>query len=952
MLPETQPAHTIDEWSPTPRPAGPTTPADGESGPRLHSSPVETQGPRVLLATQQAQVRAIGTTILQAAGFRVETETNGETIIADLETLQPDAILTDLSLGDMQAAHLCVRIRELPAGQTIPILVIADHLQADVIQKILAIEFTDLVAAPVNWKIITFRIHRWISMTRKFRALSDHELDLEQVRDSALKASTELLQLRNYDSVTGLPNREMFLSTTSLLLSQNQSSAGYLAVLYLDIDEFKAVNDLIGRELGDELLRIVAKRLQGSLRDGDLLSQGSRECTLASFARMNGDQFAILLSSIQDRKGAAAVANRLLSSLSRPLAIRDRRFRLAARIGIADSSLLDGDDEETLVQQAETAMRYCKHRIGKTYAFFEDFMDELVRRKLEIKGELRQAIDREQLFLCYQFLVDSETAIPTGVEGLIRWRHPSRGEVPPNEFMPVAEASELVLEIDRWVLRTGCRQGKQWLENDYPPLLMSLNVSTRFLEQDDFAEQVLAIVDETGLPPSMLQLELSERGSLPEAERIMPQFERLVDRGVHLALDDFGTGQTSLSYLRTLPISCVKVDRAFVRGIPNDSASMAIVTAIVAMSNHLGLKIVAEGVETEAQWHFLAEQKYDQLQGFLFSAPECPATLENTVRRCGEWQMPAAASSLPVDSPAENAPSELLQERRDRRTADAGSMANDAGESNPGATEVSGTHLLPQVDLASGSDLTDDQWFERLANPGRSDGQSDAHPPVESASVELRKRYSHAASVGPTGRGAGARRFGAGLGVAAVVAGALAFWPAGGGPQTAAEGPPSTEVREMPEKTPPVAVEPAAAQGLESAGAAAESRLPGLAEPPAEEASQGSLVAIADFAEAWARAWSEQRVDDYLRFYAGDFRPVHGMSRGDWETLRRQRILAPRRIEVELDVIEARLSGAERATVSFQQSYRSDGYRDTVRKTLELIREGGDWKILAERVVG
>ena len=610
------------------------------SGKLFISPPVAEHAPLVLVATRQLQVRAVGTTTLQSAGFRIKTETQGETILGELASWQPDLILVDLELEDMDAGVFCQRLRELRAGQSVPVVVISDLVDTEVLQQVLAAELTDVVTTPVNWKVLTFRIHRWISLTHKLNSLSDRELDLEQVRDSALKASTELLQLRNYDSVTGLPNREMFLSTTGLLLSQNLRSSGYLAVLYLDIDEFKAVNDLIGRSLGDELLRIVAKRLQGCLRQGDLVSQAASDGGMASFARLNGDQFAVLLSSAKNQDGAVAVAKRILDSIARPLTIRDRQFRLAARIGIADSTGLEDASEETLVQRAETAMRYCKSRVGKTYALYESFMNELVRKKLEIKEELRQALDQNQLYLCYQFLVDSHSAVPRGVEGLIRWDHPTRGFVSPGEFMPVAEESDLILEIDRWVLRTGCRQGKRWLDSGYPPLLISLNVSMRFLEEEDFADQVLSIVDDTGLPPSNLQLELSERGTLPDAERIMPQFDKLVGRGVHLALDDFGTGQTSLSYLRTLPISCVKVDRAFVRRLPDDSASKAIVTAIVAMSHHLGLKVVAEGVETDEQWRFLAEASYNELQGFLFSRPERVGVLEGQVRELGEWGQP------------------------------------------------------------------------------------------------------------------------------------------------------------------------------------------------------------------------------------------------------------------------------------------------------------------------
>ncbi len=357
-------------------------------------TPAEQHRPAVLLCTPQLQVRAIGTTVLDQAGFRVLVESRGEKLLAQLDTLKPDLILADEQLDDMHAAQLCSQVRRHSAGATIPILVVSDLCQTPALQGILAEEFTDFISAPLNWKAVTFRIHRWIQVARKFRSLSDQELDLEQVRDSALKASTELLQLRNYDPVTGLPNREMFLSAVELMLSRYQRSSGYLAVLHLDIDDFKGVNDVLGRALGDEMLRIIAKRLQGCLREGDLVSQAGDQGSMTSFARLNGDQFAILLGSCVDREGVAAVADRLLESLARPLQIQDRQFCLAARVGIADSSNQEEVAEEVLVQRAEIAMRYCKQQGGKTSAFFESFMDELVQKRLEVKVELRRALEQ------------------------------------------------------------------------------------------------------------------------------------------------------------------------------------------------------------------------------------------------------------------------------------------------------------------------------------------------------------------------------------------------------------------------------------------------------------------------------------------------------------------------------------------------------------------------------
>ncbi len=636
--------------------------------------PAEDRRAVVLLATRRLQVRALGTTVLEAAGFVVKAAASGPAVLDEIAISPPDLILTDLALGDMDAGVLCSRVRELSTGLTVPILVISDTLHSAAVRSLFSEALTDLVPSPVNWKALTQRVRHWIAMTRKLRALSHHESDLDEVRFSARQASTELLQARNYDAVTGLPNREMFVSMLGLVLSQGLRSGNYPAVLYLDIDDFKEVNDLIGRAMGDELLRLVAQRLRGCLRQSDVVSQAAGEIALTSFSRLTGDQFAILISGVVDKEGAAAVARRLLESISRPFRLEDRMFRLTARIGIADASELDGEGElggsaeEILVQRAEVAVRYCKQRKGKPFAFFESFMDELMVKKHELKTELQQALDQEQLFLCYQLLVDAESLVPTGVEGLVRWQHPARGLVPPSEFLHVAEQSDLILDIDRWVLAQGCRQAKRWLDAGHPPVQMSLNVSIRFLEEEDFAEQVLAIIDETGLPPSSLQLELSERGALPNANEIVTHFETLSARGVHLALDDFGTGQTSLSYLRTLPVDCVKVDQSFVRRIPDDSASMAIVTAIAAMANHLELKAVAEGVETEEQRLFLCERGFDQLQGFLFARPEPSEAVTKTLRDLGNGSRPRSGARRPpeterTDSGKETGPSQRLAPR-------------------------------------------------------------------------------------------------------------------------------------------------------------------------------------------------------------------------------------------------------------------------------------------------
>lgn len=610
---------------------------------------IDGRRPVVVMAARTVPVMTFGTTVLEAAGFDVIVETSGEEILAGLTSVRPDLILTELLLDDMDVVHFCSRVRRHGRGKEVPILVVSDLPHAPTIRKILADDRTDFISTPIQWHVLVFRAHRWISLARKLGALQDREVQRDEVReakDTALKATTEVLQLRNYDSLTGLPNRELFVHSVGLALSQQQRRSSHPAVLFLDIEGFREVNDLIGRNLGDELLKVVARRLQGCLRRRDPLVDAEPEVGGSTFARFVGDHFAVLVDAAGNENAATRVAERLLQKLSEPITVGERQFQLTGRVGIADSADLQGEGEQELVQRAETAMRYGKKQKRQRIVPFESFMNEIVAQRLALTTELRTAITREELFLNYQLLVDSRSGLASGVEGLIRWQHPTRGVVSPDEFLSVAEESDLVVEIDRWVLRDGCRQGRRWLDRGLPPFKISLNVSMRFLEEADFAEQVLAIVEESGLPPGQLQLELSERGVLPEAGRVMAQLELLASRQISLAIDDFGTGQTSLSYLRTLPIHCVKVDRSFVSRVPGDTASAAIVSAVVAMSHHLGLRVVAEGVETEEQRQFLQRHEYDELQGFLLSRPEPAGMVESRLRELGGGRQPEATEEI------------------------------------------------------------------------------------------------------------------------------------------------------------------------------------------------------------------------------------------------------------------------------------------------------------------
>ena len=355
---------------------------------------IEGRRPVVVMAARTMPVMTFGISVLEAAGFEVVVETSGQEILAGLVKVRPDLILTEMLLDDMDVVHFCSRVRRHGAGKAIPILVVSDLPHAPTIRKILEDERTDFISTPIQWHVLVFRAHRWISLARKLTALQHrevHRAEVRKARDTALRATTEALQLRNYDTLTGLPNRELFVNSVGLALSQQRRRGGHPLVLFLDIEDFREVNDLIGRNLGDELLKKIAERLQACLREAGA-GGGEPDATTGAAARFTGDHFALLVDAAGGRSQAAEFADLLLQRLSEPITVGERRFQLGGRIGVADSADLAGEGEEEMVQRAETAMRYCKEHKGRRVGFFEAFMNELVARRAALTSELRAAI--------------------------------------------------------------------------------------------------------------------------------------------------------------------------------------------------------------------------------------------------------------------------------------------------------------------------------------------------------------------------------------------------------------------------------------------------------------------------------------------------------------------------------------------------------------------------------
>ena len=431
----------------------------------------------------------------------------------------------------------------------------------------------------------------------------------------------QLQHLAYHDSLTGLPNRALLLDRlTHQILPRARRYGHQVAVLFTDFDRFKTINDTLGHSVGDALLCETAERLRLLLREGDTV------------ARIGGDEFLILLPRVLVAREVVQVATKLLDALSVPFSVLGYTLHLTTSVGISLYPQ-DGEDADALIKHADIALYAAKARGRNNYQMFDPGMNALAHQRLLIENALRWALLREEFVLYYQPRVNLATGRITGVEALIRWQHPERGLLPPGEFIAVAEEIGIIGEIGEWVLRVACRQAWLWQAEGLPPLRMAVNVSARQLHYGDFRQRVEQVLADTGLPASWLDLELTESSIMADPESAIAALAAVRGLGVQLAVDDFGTGYSSLAYLKRLPVDCLKIDRAFVAGIPDDSEDVAIAQTILAMARTLHLMVVAEGVETESQRDFLRAQGCDEGQGYLFSKPVPAESLAEILRR-------------------------------------------------------------------------------------------------------------------------------------------------------------------------------------------------------------------------------------------------------------------------------------------------------------------------------
>jgi diguanylate cyclase (GGDEF)-like protein len=550
--------------------------------------------PLVLVVDDDRSTRSALRHVLRRSGFRVEEAGDGDEALAWLENSTPDAILMDALMPVMDGFAACMALKKHPRWKDIPVLMITALEDRQSIEKAFEAGASDFIPKPIHLSVVNQRVRRIIDATR---------------------AERHVRHLAYSDTLTGLPNRALFMDQLNRSIERIAARNGMIAILFLDLDRFKYVNDTLGHEVGDRLLEAMAQRIKGCVRNDDCV------------ARLGGDEFTILLEDIPNPGVAGSVAQNICRTVSAPLEIDGQEIFVTASIGISVYPT-DGLDVSSLLRHADTAMYRAKqNRSG--FSYYEATMESVMAERVQLENSLRRALERDEITVFYQPVVDTKSGVIASVEALVRWRHPVRGIVSPMEFIPVAEETGLILALGERVLRTACFQTKVWLDSGLPLQRVAVNLSAKQLEQEDLCEVVLAALKDSGLPADVLILEITESVLMEQARDPASILHTLRGLGVRISIDDFGTGYSSLAYLKHLPADYLKIDRSFIKDIPDDADAVAIVTGIMTLAHSLRLTVVAEGVETEPQRDQLAKLDCDYLQGYLFSKP-VPAELLET----------------------------------------------------------------------------------------------------------------------------------------------------------------------------------------------------------------------------------------------------------------------------------------------------------------------------------
>ena len=586
---------------------------------------------RILIVDDNADKRLALASVLDNLGEHVVQAESGRDALRLLLSNEFAVILLDVKMPEMGGYETAALIRTRKQSQSTPIIFVTayNRVETDMLEGY-SLGAVDYIFAPIIPEILRAKVAVFVDLYHKTQVIKRYGQELESLvalRTAALTAEIaerrqtqeRLHYLAHHDALTDMPNRVLFVERLKQALARAQGRKHVVAVLFIDLDRFKLVNDTLGHEAGDQLLRTVAANLLSCIRDGDAV------------ARFGGDEFAVFLNDVSTFEDVPPLAQKFLDALAAPFNLEGTEFFVTSSIGI---SLFpsDGSDTQTLMKNADTAMYRAKQQGGNNFQFYKADMNSQSRKQLETNNLLRQALQKDEFVLHYQPQFDLKNGTIVGVEALIHWAPAGLTVVPPEEFIPLLEENGLIVPVGEWVLRTACAEHHRWCQAGSPGIRIAVNASARQLTEGDLLGAIARIIEECPLLPGLLEIEITETLLLQNMPLAIERLKVLASMGVGVAMDDFGTGYSSLGYLRQLPIDVLKIDEIFIRDINHNPADAAIVQAIITMAHSMNMKVVAEGVKSREQAELLRAQGCDFAQGFYFSLPLPGNEIERLLR--------------------------------------------------------------------------------------------------------------------------------------------------------------------------------------------------------------------------------------------------------------------------------------------------------------------------------
>ncbi len=570
----------------------------------------------ILIVDDDLATRLLMRASLEKSGFQVTEAENGLMALDVYKQMTPDAILMDVMMPKLDGFDTCQEIRKIKGGEHIPILMVTGLEDIEAIHRCYDSGATDFITKPINWAILNYRVKYMLRASTAFNDVIDKQRQIQE--------------LAFFDHLTGLANRTMFKETLENALIDCEKSDLMLAVMFMDLDRFKIINDTLGHHVGDMLLKLVSDRISSCIRGSDAIGRLTNRQTRNYISRLGGDEFTIMVPELKDPDNVALIARRINETLSAPFVIDGSEVFISTSIGISIYPL-DGSNAEDLMKHADLAMYHAKERGKNGFQFYKKQLNIKAVERLEFENDVRKAVQNEEFVLHFQPQIDMQTGRIIAAEALTRWTHQQHGPISPGQFIPAIEDLGLITPFTDWVIRQAGKQLSEWRQRGIEPIRVALNVSSKQFMHQQIPEKISSILEKYQLDGDLIELELTESVLAEQNADTLEILDSLKELGLAISVDDFGTGYSSLVYLKTFPIDVVKIDRFFVKDILTSKQDSSIVKAIVALAHSMEMKVIAEGIEEREQYQLLRELGCDYGQGYLFSPAVSAEVLQEMI---------------------------------------------------------------------------------------------------------------------------------------------------------------------------------------------------------------------------------------------------------------------------------------------------------------------------------